>query len=51
MKLIRNEVDDLKRFADKNRNAPTEAEFQLLRNRVDDCEKADNSIRKTITDL
>ena len=35
----------------KMKNMPNDSDFQLLRNRLDDAEKADNRMGKNITDL
>lgn len=47
---MRRQIDELMKFKDNNRNIPSGSEFQLLRNRVDECEKADGQIRKNVTD-
>ena len=47
---MRRQIDDLMKFKDKNRNIPTDSDFQLIRTRVDECEKADGQIRKNVAD-
>ena len=51
MEHMRRQIDDLLKLKDKMKNMPNDSDFQLLRNRLDDAEKADNRMGKNITDL
>lgn len=47
---MRRQLEELMKFKDKNRNVPSDSEFQLLRTRVDECEKVDSQLRKGAAD-
>lgn len=51
MEHMRRQIDDLLKLKDKMKNMPNDSDFQLLRNRLDEAEKADNRMGKNITDL